>query len=89
MTPRQQLFSLQPFTPPDFAWNPNESLPIPADVIQLQVDTVNVLEGRVDISTFTPGYQQKIKDYWRFSAMRQSVKEQNMAKRTTDTLDAV
>jgi hypothetical protein len=36
---------------------------------QLQIDCINVQEKRVDISTFSPSYQQQIKDYYRFAPL--------------------
>ncbi len=62
---------------------------IPEDTLQLQVDTLNVLERRVDVSTFTPERQEQIKNYYRFSAFRQNSDSSKIAKRTTDTLDIV
>jgi len=62
-------------------------LPIPPDVLQLQADTINVLDGSVSITAFDPEYQEKIRNYWRFSAMFQTSKENNIAQRTKDTLD--
>jgi len=89
MAETQQLTTLMPLiTTDDFNFNPFP-LPIPPDVLQLQVDTVNVLEGRIAIESFPAEYQSKIINYWRFSAMFQTSKEQNIAKRTTDTLDAI
>ena len=35
--------------------------------LQLQVDVINVAEGRVPISNFPQDYQQKIENYYRFS----------------------
>jgi hypothetical protein len=64
-------------------------LPIPQDVLQLQVDTLNVLEGRVDISEFSPDYQEQIKEYYRFSATRMRTDDSKIAKRTRSTLDIV
>jgi len=43
---------------------------IPADVLQLQVDMLNVIEGRVELDTFDKEYQDKIVNYYRFSATR-------------------
>ena len=40
--------------------------------LQLQVDVLNVLENRVDISTFSPEYQKKIDNYYRFSPVSSS-----------------
>ena len=42
---------------------------IPRDVLQLQVDTINVVEGRVELSTFPPDYQNKIQNYYRFAPL--------------------
>lgn len=64
-------------------------LAIPPDELQLQADTINVLEKRVSISSFSPEYAQKIKTYYRFSAFRQGSKQGNAAKRTNDTLDII
>jgi hypothetical protein len=62
---------------------------IPDDVLQLQADAINVLEGVVPISSFDPEYQKKIKSYYRFSAFRQNSKQQNSAKRTRNTLEII
>lgn len=64
-------------------------LPIPQDVLQLQVDTLNVLEGRVALSTFSQEYQQKMMDYYRFSANRQNTCSPKVAKMTWNTLDLI
>ena len=64
-------------------------LPIPDDVLQLQVDMLNVVEGRVDISTFSEDYQQKILNYYRYSATRLRTDQDKIAKRTNDTMDIV
>ena len=64
-------------------------LPIDADTLQLQVDTLNVYENRVSIDTFPPDYQQKIENYYRFSGNRQNSDSPKIAKRTTDTLDLI
>ena len=64
--------------------------PPPPDVQQLQTDTINVLEGRVDIATFDPDYQIKIQNYWRFSATCKNKNSINpVAIRTNDTLDII
>jgi len=62
---------------------------IPEATLQLQVDTLNVLEGRVDMSTFSPERQQEISNYYRFSATCQNSDSSKVAKRTHDTLDIV
>jgi len=61
----------------------------PDDIWQLQVDVINVLEGRVDISTFSEDYQSKIKHYYQFSGSPHLSKYPVVAKRTSDTLDLV
>jgi len=57
--------------------------------MQLREDAVEVLEGRVDINTFDEDYQQKIKDYYRFSCTRYGSKYGLVAKRTKNTLDII
>ena len=91
MGTQPQLFSLSPLpplTPEDINGNPFAFV-IPEDVLQLQADTLNVLEGRVDINTFDVDYQKKMKNYYRFSAIIQNSKSHNIAMRTPDTLDIV
>ena len=81
-----------PLPVPDWAdqseFNPF-ALIIPEDQLQLGVDMCNVVEGRVDISTFDPEYQQKIKDFYRFAARRQNSKSKSIAQMTGDTLDII
>jgi hypothetical protein len=62
---------------------------IPEDVRQLRIDATNVLEGRLDIETFDPDYQKKIKDYYRFSATRYGSRYGKIANRTKNTLDII
>jgi len=64
-------------------------LPIPEDTLQLQVDTLNVCEKRVALSSFSEEYQQKIINYYRFSCDRQNTDNPKIAKRTTDTFDLI
>jgi hypothetical protein len=64
-------------------------LVIPEDTLQLQVDTLNVYEGRVSIETFDPERQELIRNYYRFSANRQNTRSPKIAKRTTDTFDLI
>ena len=59
------------------------------DRLQLQADVANVYENRVDINTFPPEYQKLIKDYYRFSAIRQNSKSHNIATRNRSTLDII
>ena len=63
--------------------------PTPPDILQLEADTINVLEARVSITTFALEYQQRIKDFYRFSATRQNSKSHNIAQMTSDTLDII
>lgn len=65
------------------------TFPIPEDELQLQTDIINVLEKRIAIETFDPKYQEKIKNYYRFSATRMYSDKSFIAKRTPDTLDLV
>jgi len=37
------------------------------NMTQLEIDAVNVFENRVDINNFPKDYQQKIKNFYRFS----------------------
>ena len=78
----------QPLTEADLNDDLNV-LPIPADVLQLQVDMLNVVENRVDINDFPLDYQEKIKAYYRFSATRMTTDNSKIAKRTVGTLDIV
>ena len=82
---------LSPLPLPDNAapWNA-DPLIIPADVIKLQNDTINVVEGRVPIHSFPPDYQEKIKAYYRFTPfLHQTSKQHNAVTLSNDTLDAV
>jgi hypothetical protein len=65
----------------------DDILGVPEDVEKLREDAVNVLEGRVDISQFDEKYQEKIKNYYRFSANRYGSRYGMVAKRTRNTLD--
>jgi len=83
-----KLLSLTPLTPADLRDDLNYLI-IPDDELQLQADTLNVLEGRVDINTFDAEYQERIKNYYRFSATKMNTNEWRVAKRTEDTLDII
>jgi len=37
------------------------------EMSQLQIDVVNVMEGRIGIMTFPSEYRQQIQDFYRFS----------------------
>ena len=77
---------LPPLTKEDLM---DDSLPFAVDpvLLQLQVDTLNVLENRVDINTFDPEYQQTMLHYYQFSATRNTTKTSKVAPRSTDTLE--
>lgn len=62
---------------------------VPDDTLQLQIDATNVLEGRVEMNTFSHERQIQIKNYYRFSATRQNSKSHNRAAVTGDTLDLI
>lgn len=65
-------------------------LPIPPDTLQLQADTLNVIQGNVSINNFPPEYQQKILNYYRFSADFQNRRSpQKPAQMTPDTLELI
>lgn len=84
----QQLTNLTPYESSAVVNGP-ELVPFDdPDVIQLKVDVVNVIEGRVLIESFTPEYQKKIKDYYRFYGQRSSSKYPFYPKMTRSTLEA-
>ncbi len=63
---------------------------VPDTTLQLQADTINVLENRVALFSFSPERQQQILDYYRFSADYQNRRgPQKPAKRTFNTLDLI
>lgn len=65
-------------------------LPIPSDTLQLQADTLNVLEKRVSLSRFSPERQEQIINYYRFSADFQNRRSpQKPAQMTHDTLELI
>ena len=87
-----QLFSSDPLPPLTIAdLNDDASyLPIPEATLQLQVDTLNVIEGRLPLSSFPPERQEDIKNYYRFSADFQNRRSpQKAAQMTPDTLDLI
>lgn len=85
------LFSFLPLPPlPEFTQATNPfCTPIPEDVLRLQTDTVNVMEGRVSLYSFSIDYQKKIRDYYRFVGHRQNSKSHNIVPRTRNTLDII
>lgn len=84
------LLSLPPLTPNQIG----ERVKVPVrtedpDVLQLAQDMMNVYEGRVPIGSFSSEYQEKIRNFYRFSACRPMSNDGTIAKRTPDTLDLV
>jgi hypothetical protein len=59
------------------------------DILQLQTDVLNVLEGRVDINTFPQEYRKKIKDYYKFSATPHQSNFPFTVRMTRSTMDLV
>lgn len=93
MAIQPQLLSLLPFksplSPTDIGSDPDMFPPTPADQLQLATDMINVIENRVDINSFTPEYQKKIKSFYQFSATRYSSSKGKTANRTKNTLDII
>jgi len=58
-------------------------------LLKFQTDLVNLVEGRVDPSTFTPEYLQQLKNYYRYSATRYPTRSDYVAPRIRDTLELV
>ena len=85
----QQLLTLPPLSADNIVGFDEVPTIIPEDVKELQADTLNVIEGRVDIHTFTEERQNVIRSYWRFSATRYLTKYPKIARRTRETLDVV
>ena len=87
--PQQNFNQNQPITVADL--NDDAAyLPIPQDTLQLQADTINVMESRLPLSSFSPERQEQILNYYRFSANFQNRRSpQKPAKRTPDTLDLI
>jgi len=86
MANQNQLYPQEQMGPEQIG---DDVLGVPPDVKQLRLDATNVLEGRVDINTFDKDYQQKIKDYYRYSATRYGSQYGKIAKRTINTLDII
>lgn len=84
-----QLLSLPPFTPNQIGVNTSQMPRIDDETLQLATDMINVVEGRVDIHTFAPDYQKKIKSFYQFSATSYTEDQPVIAKRIRDTLDLV
>lgn len=89
MANQKQLLDLKPYESNDVPM-PNEVVPQdPPDILQLKVDIINVIEGRTLIESFTPEYQEKIKNYYRFYGQRSSPKYPFYPKMIRSTLDIV
>lgn len=74
----------QPYTIADLQ-DGKSCLSVPLDVLQLQVDCLNVEEGRVSILSFSPERRQQIKDYYRFSATSVNSNTTKVAQRIRDS----
>jgi len=84
----RDLDPMRPYTIADLV-DDQSYLIIPEETLQLQADTLNVLEKRVPIETFPIERQIDIKNYYRFSAGRQNSNQPRVANRTHDTLDLI
>jgi hypothetical protein len=71
-TKRSSLYQLAPLTPEEVSF-PNYPITTPPDILQLQADTANVVEGRVPLSDFDPDYQERIKTYYKTYGRRKQV----------------
>jgi len=90
MANQQQLFNLSPYKSSDFDTVGPDTVPTdPPDIVQLKVDIINVIEGRVSIDSFPVAYQQKIKSFYRFYGQRSSPKQPFYPKMIRQTLDIV
>jgi len=80
--------AMLPFTESAMA-NNEFPLIMPDDVLQLQADTLNWMEGRVSGDSFTEEYKVKMKNYYRFSAFKATSDSNRIAHRIRQTLDIV
>lgn len=85
----QRLSKLLPLNSDDITFNPERPIQVSEDYDQLQIDTTNVENGSVELSSFIPEYQKKIKDNYRFYGHRSGSKDGFIAPRTKDTLDLI
>jgi len=60
-----------------------------AEYNQLQVDTMNVIQGLVELDSFPSEYQSKIKTNYRFYGYRYGSKDSFIAPRTRNTLEII
>jgi len=88
----QQLSNLlpfEPFQPNQLAETPQVVPYIPLDELQLATDMINVMEGRVPLTSFPAEYQKKILFFYQFSATRYYTQHTIIAKMTPDTFDII
>lgn len=67
ITDYQKFEKLPPLTIAEITVASPSKAPLDDETLQLQLDTINVLENRVDISTFSLERQKQIDNYYRFS----------------------
>lgn len=89
MANQTRLFNLPPLDKNDMVADSCPPLSYDDDVLQLQADCANVIEGRVSLSTFPTEYQEKIKHYYRFYGTRPCAKNHKPQSVTPDTLDLI
>jgi hypothetical protein len=85
------LYPLEPLTAEDVSY-PNYPLPMLEETLQLQADTANLVEGRVDPSVFSDDYLHRLKMYYRFYGSRSligSMGTNSYGKVTRTTLDKI
>jgi len=86
------LYQLAPLTPDDVSW-PNYPIATQPDILQLQANTANVVEGRVSIKDFDPEYAKRIKTYYKTNGRRHLIGGMSSGGRTSrvmrNTLDLV
>ena len=91
-TKKSSLYTLAPLTPDDISW-PDYPISTEPDILQLQADTANVVEGRVPLSDFTPEYGERIKIYYKTYGRRHLIGGMASGGRTSrvmrETLDMV
>ena len=69
---KSSLYQLEPLTAEEVSW-PNYPIATAPDILQLQADTANVVEGRVPLSSFEPEYAERIKTYYKTCGRRKLV----------------
>lgn len=90
MAKPQQLLNLSPYKASDFIIASPETVPTdPPDVVQLKLDIINTIEGRVDINSFSAEHQKKMLDFYRFYGQRSDPKYSFYPKMIRETLDTI